>query len=139
MKQAFKFPNRILKNIKAYLEREKRETEEKIKRVESEDPFADTDRLSDNASSDTDVKEQYGHARVTALKRELERTLVKIRKALTRIGVGKYGFCTRCGKMIDTDRLSVMPAADLCIDCANGGNSKENNKKNNKKENTSKK
>ncbi|MBI4999343.1 TraR/DksA C4-type zinc finger protein [Candidatus Gottesmanbacteria bacterium] len=28
-----------------------------------------------------------------------------------------YGICERCGKMIDTDRLAVMPAAELCLEC----------------------
>lgn len=118
-KQPFRFPKQILVQIKKQLEWKRRKTEEEIKKIEKEDPFSDTDRLLDNASSDSDVKEQYGHARVTAIKRELERTLVRIKKTLARIGLGNYGFCEKCGKMIDTDRLAAMPTAELCIDCAN--------------------
>jgi len=117
-RQPFRFPENILNLVKKQLELKKKKTEEKIKIVEAEDPFSDADRLTDNASSDSDVKEQCGHARATAVKRELERTLVRIKKTLARIGLGRYGFCEKCGKMIDTDRLALMPTADLCIKCA---------------------
>lgn len=113
-----KFPLSLLKPLKRYLEERKKETEKKLVDLEAEDPFSDTDRLNDNAASDTDVKEQVGHQRVEAIKLELSRNLVRIKKALTKIGVGKYGLCEKCGKMIDTDRLSVVPTAELCIVCA---------------------
>lgn len=108
----------VLGPIKRYLEERKKATEKKLVDLEAEDPFSDTERLNDNAASDSDVKEQVGHQRVEAIKLELSRNLVRIKKALTKIGVGKYGLCEKCGKMIDTDRLSVVPTAELCIVCA---------------------
>ena len=113
-----RFPARLLRPLKTYLEERKRETEKKLVNLDAEDPFSDTDRLVDNAASDTDVKEQIGHQRVEAIKGELNKSLVRIKKTLTRIGVGKYGVCEKCGKMIDTERLAAFPTADLCIDCA---------------------
>ncbi len=113
----FKFPINILRPIEEHLKKQKVATEKKMVELSSEDPFEDTDRLIDNASIDTEVKEQIGHERIEAIKLELSRNLVRIRKALTKIKIGKYGICERCGKMIDTDRLAVMPTAELCLDC----------------------
>lgn len=113
----FRFPINILKPIEKHLVRQKKDTEKKIASLEKEDPFIDTDRLIDNAATDTEVKEQVGHQRIEAIKLELSKNLVRIRKALTKIKIGKYGICERCGKMIDTDRLAVMPAAELCLVC----------------------
>jgi len=82
------------------------------------DPFADPSRVIDNAAPDTDAEEQFGHQRVSAIKMRIDRQLIQVRKALARIKIGKYGICESCGKMIDTDRLMVMPEATLCAECA---------------------
>lgn len=114
----FKFPGSVLQKIKKYLLFRKKETEKKLDSLKKEDPFNDPDRLVDNAAIDTEVKEQMGHERVEAIKNELEKTLAAIKKNLAKIGIGKYGFCEKCHKMIETDRLSVYPLADKCADCA---------------------
>lgn len=113
----FKFPINLLKPIENFLKKEKEETERNIADLVKEDPFSDTDRLTDNAAIDTEVKEQVGHERAEALKLEMSKNLVRIRKALTKIKIGNYGTCEKCGKMIDTDRLAVMPTAELCLEC----------------------
>ncbi|MDP3998220.1 MAG: TraR/DksA C4-type zinc finger protein [bacterium] len=113
-----KFPTHLLKQLKRYLEERKKDTEKKLAVLETEDPFSDTDRLNDNAASDTEVKEQIGHQRVEAIMAELSRNLVRIKKAMAKIGLGKYGVCEKCKKMIDTERLSAVPTAELCIVCA---------------------
>ena len=84
------------------------------KEIEKEDPFADTDRVIDNASPDTEAAEQFGHARASAIRKELQRKIIQTRKAWTRIKIGKYGICEDCGLLIDTDRLMVYPEATLC-------------------------
>lgn len=113
----FKFPINLLKPIESFLKQEKANTEKEMVQLSTEDPFNDTDRLMDNASIDTEVKEQVGHERIEAIKLELSRNLVRIRKALTKIKIGKYGTCEKCGKIIDTDRLAVMPTAEFCLEC----------------------
>ena len=113
----FKFPQAVLNQIKRYLLFRQKETEKKIEILKKEDPFADPDRLVDNAAIDTEVKEQVGHERTEVLKKELEKTLAAIKKALAKIGIGRYGFCDNCGKLIDTKRLSVYPLADKCAEC----------------------
>lgn len=117
MKNPISFPSNVLKPIFKFLKREEKQLEERKKVLEKEDPFADSSRLTDNASPDTDASEQFGHSRVEAMKREIDRRLIEIKKALTLIKIGKYGTCQDCGKMIDTDRLMVKPEAILCINC----------------------
>ena len=97
-----------------------REEKKLVKRKEGlsrEDPFADTSRVVDNAAIDTDAAEQAGHARIDALKKETSRRLIQVHKALTRLKVGKYGTCEKCGAMIDTDRLMIKPESTTCINC----------------------
>jgi DnaK suppressor protein len=87
------------------------------KEIEKEDPFQDTARVTDNAAPDTEAEEQFGHARTSALKREIDRKIIQTRKALTMIKVGRYGICEDCGEMIDTDRLMIYPEATRCVKC----------------------
>lgn len=115
----FKFPSVVLEKIKKYLLFRKKETEKKIETFKKEDPFNDTERLIDNAAIDTEVKEQVGHERIEVLKKEMEKTLASIKKALAKVGLGRYGFCERCGKMIDTARLTIHPLAERCTECEN--------------------
>ena len=117
MKAKISFPASVLKPIKQFLHLEAKKLEERKRVLEKEDPFADTRRLTDNAAPDSDAAEQFGHARVEAMKKEIDRRLIDIRKALTKIKIGKYGICEKCGKMIDTDRLMMKPEATLCIEC----------------------
>ncbi|MCX6726077.1 MAG: TraR/DksA C4-type zinc finger protein [Candidatus Shapirobacteria bacterium] len=111
------FPLKILKPISDFLSREMARLENKKKAIAKEDPFLDTRRISDNASPDTDVVEQIGHERVKALENQVNRKLIQIKKALARIKIGKYGICEKCGKMIDTDRLMVLPETIVCVNC----------------------
>jgi RNA polymerase-binding transcription factor DksA len=108
------FPASLLSPV-ANLLRGRLKTLEKRKEVISkEDPFRDTDRVNDNAAPDIEADEQFGHARTSAIKTEMGRGIIQIRKALTRIKLGKYGICEVCGNMIDTDRLMIYPEATLC-------------------------
>ena len=113
-----KFPLRVLEPIQNHLKNQEKKLRSRKKELEKEDPFNNTDRLMDNAASDTDAAEGVGHERVSALKREIDKSLIRIRKTLTRIKLGRYGLCSKCGKMIDTDRLAINPTADLCVKCA---------------------
>lgn len=111
------FPSQLLKPLVAYLKDERKklkETKEKLKKV---DPFIVGNRDDDN-SVDADVAENVEHDRASAMRHQVSKSLVAIRKTLTRIKLGKYGICANCGKMIDTDRLAVTPTTDMCLSCA---------------------
>lgn len=115
-KNLFTFPIDVLNSLKKFAIDRQKDIENKIRRIEKEDPFKDTDRLNDNLA-DEDVKEQIDHDRVLAIKKELTKNLEEIRIALKKIDSGKYGFCEKCGKLIDTARLEVYPFAQYCLAC----------------------
>ncbi len=109
-----RFPASVLAPVAGFLTARLKLMEKRKKAISKEDPFRDTARVDDNAAPDIEADEQFGHARTSALKTEISKRIVQIRKALTRIKIGKYGICDECGQMIDTDRLIAYPEATLC-------------------------
>lgn len=45
------------------------------------------------------------------------KALHEIDEAIRKIKEGTYGICEECGEEISEKRLSILPAATLCIDC----------------------
>lgn len=111
-----RFPLTALRPIWRYLKREEKKWEKRKVEIKKEDPFADTSRLGDNAP-ETDAAEQFGHARVSALILEINKNLIRVRKTLARIKMGRYGICKGCQKMIDTERLAADPTVEYCLKC----------------------
>lgn len=47
------------------------------------------------------------------------RTSVKeVQHAIERLNNGTYGECEKCAETINSERLEALPAAPLCINCA---------------------
>jgi DnaK suppressor protein len=111
------FPKNLLKPVSDFLTKKLADLRINRKKISTEDPFNDTTRDLDNAATDTEAEEQFGHARVSAIKSELNSKARQIKKALARVKKGKYGICEDCGKMIDTDRLAIYPEATKCVKC----------------------
>lgn len=116
-REQVKFPRNLLAPVGRFLQSRIAMLEKRKKDIETEDPFNDFGRISDNASPDTDAAEQFGHARSSAIRKEIDRKIIQTKKALSRVKIGKYGICEDCGKMIDTDRLIAFPEATLCASC----------------------
>jgi RNA polymerase-binding transcription factor DksA len=114
------FPEEILKKAQIHLSEEEQRLETRIRELVAQDPFSDPARATDNAASDTEASEESDHDRVDALINQMREQLVSVRQALARISENTYGFCTSCGVMIDRDRLTVLPAATLCLTCEAG-------------------
>ncbi len=112
--QGLRFPASVLIPVGQFLTARLKLLEKRKKEISKEDPFKDTSRVSDNAAPDIEADEQFGHARTSAINKEISRGMIQIRKALTRVRIGKYGICEECGQMIDTDRLIAFPEATLC-------------------------
>ena len=110
-------PARLLAPIKVFLEKEIVKWKKTEKRIKDDDPFMDENRTVNN-SQEEDVDEQLGRFASEVKSSFVKKQLVQLRKAMTRIKLGKYGICEKCGKMIDTDRLTIRPETTLCIDCA---------------------
>jgi DnaK suppressor protein len=111
------FPAKLIAPVGKFLQARLKQLQKRKKEIAEEDPFENTSRLIDNASPDADAAEQFGHARTSAIKDQIDKRIIQTRKALTRVKIGKYGICEDCGKMIDTDRLMVYPEATLCASC----------------------
>ena len=108
------FPASVLTPIANFLSARLHTLEKRKKEISKEDPFADVSRVDDNAAPDTEADEQFGHARTSAINKEISKSIINIRKALTQIKLGKYGICEECGELIDTERLIANPTATLC-------------------------
>jgi len=111
------FPAKVLSPVRHFLINEEKKLLQKMKLLKTEDPFNNESRVNDNASPDTDAREQMDHIKNKAIEQAMRRKLIQIRKALARIKIGKYGVCERCGRMIDTERLMIYPETTLCIHC----------------------
>lgn len=108
------FPASVMKPIANFLSARLHTLEKRKKAISKEDPFTDRDRVDDNAATDIEADEQFGHARSSAIQKEISKNIIMVRKALSRIKLGKYGICEECGQLIDTDRLIAFPEATLC-------------------------
>src|SRR3990167_4674762 len=111
------FPTSLLKPVSDFLYQNLKLWEKRKVQLKKEDPFSTPGRVLDNASPDTEAEEQFGHAKNLAIRIQLDRKIIQIRRALARIKIGKYGICENCGSMIDTDRLMVYPEATFCVKC----------------------
>jgi RNA polymerase-binding transcription factor DksA len=85
-----------------FLEKQKGRIERRIQKYK--DPVRIKDELlSGKTSPYTDYKQEK-------LVPILEKTLQKIRN-------GDYGICENCGQIIEEQRLKLVPAAELCMNC----------------------
>lgn len=105
-----------LQNVKRLLLGKKKQVERELESLKKDDPYLVEDRLISNEPA-TDAQEYEGHERIMAQTAILNRLLAQIKKALSRIGIGKYGKCERCAKVIELERLKAFPAATLCLKC----------------------
>ncbi|HLE48552.1 MAG TPA: TraR/DksA family transcriptional regulator [Patescibacteria group bacterium] len=110
-------PSKLLDPVAKFLKSSLKNLENRKKTISKEDPFKNTSRLSDNASPDADAEEQFGHARTSAIKEQLDKKIIQTKKALSMIKIGRYGICEDCKKFIDTDRLMAYPEATYCASC----------------------
>jgi len=117
MAKKLKYPAEVLQPVKSHLTSKLSGLERQKKDLVKSDPFEDKNRVLDNAAVDADAAEQVGHMEASVLKRSVERSIIQVRKALARIKLGRYGVCEKCGQMIDTDRLMVMPEITICLSC----------------------
>ena len=94
-------------------------------RKEIEEQGGDPD--SDDASIDVERGfADSGHstaerARMLSVMKALRANLRWVQRALSKIELGTYGTCERCGNPITIERLDALPWAILCIGCARLG------------------
>ncbi|NOY15174.1 MAG: hypothetical protein GXP43_03060 [bacterium] len=111
-----RYPVKILKPLEEYLRAQREELVHQLEELEASDPYNQPDRANENEVGE-DSYESNEHDQVVALKNQIVTSLKQLDETLERIEKGRYGFCQKCGKMINTDRLAVNPVASLCIEC----------------------
>ena len=94
---------------------EEKKIRNQLQALKSSDPFSDPEHAIDNASADTDAREEIGHLTVEAESEDLQKRLQLIIVALKRIEKGTYGICIRTGKKIPKARLLLVPEADSVV------------------------
>lgn len=109
-----------LDKIRKVLLRQQKKVEEDIKSLEKDDPVMNSGTM-ETSEPGTDSWLADVHSRAVAIKIGLQGMLHNTKKALEKMRSGKYGKCENCGKMIEAERLEVVPAATLCISCSKKG------------------
>jgi DnaK suppressor protein len=83
---------------------------------DSDDASIDVERgFADSAHSTAE------RARMIAVMKALRANLRWVSRALTKMDLGTYGTCERCGNEIPIERLEALPWAILCVECARKG------------------
>lgn len=117
MNKDLKFPKSLLKPVGDFLKQKLSLLRLNRRKIVADDPFNDKTRDLNSAAIDTEAEEKFEHARILAIRQELNSRARQIKSALSRVDKGQYGLCEVCGKMIDTDRLAVFPEATKCVKC----------------------
>ncbi|MFB3738309.1 MAG: TraR/DksA family transcriptional regulator [Candidatus Velamenicoccus archaeovorus] len=109
-----------LRELRASLEEQRhhlrKEIEEHGGDPESDDAAFDIERgFADSAHSTAE------RARLLSVLKALRSNYRLVDRALTKMDLGTYGICERCGQPISIERLEALPWAILCIDCKQKG------------------
>ena len=84
--------------------------------ADSDDAAIDVERgFADSAQSTAE------RARTLSVMKALRANLRWVNRALTKMDLGTYGVCERCGQPIAIERLEALPWAILCIECKRKG------------------
>ena len=73
---------------------------------------------SHSGDSAEQAQERENDEVVDAIGNETAQSIRVIQAALARIDDGTYGLCENCGEDIAPARLSAVPEATRCVDCA---------------------
>ncbi len=98
-------------NEKEKLEQERRQIRDELAHLR-ELMQAEVDVEPDEG--DAEIFEREKNAALIAV---LESKLQDVDAALRSIDKGRYGFCERCNRPIEPERLEVKPDATLCLNC----------------------
>lgn len=81
---------------------------------------SETESLGELSSSDQHMAdigtETFEREKDLSILEQVEAELADVEHALRRLDDGTYGTCEACGKVIDGDRLEVLPAARFCLE-----------------------
>lgn len=105
-----------VKELRDVLEQELNELEERNKeKVNEMEHPGDTDTFH---GDEADQATYLEHSSRLLRLRDRDRKLInKIQKTIAKFNNGTYGTCSACGIDIPYERLKLRPVAELCIEC----------------------
>ena len=113
---------KILKQLKEKLEKEKALIEKELASFASKNPDVKGDwktKFPDYNVEDIEERANAVEEFITrvSMEKNLELKLKRIDLALEKVKKDEYGICEKCGKAISQKRLSVCPDAKMCGKC----------------------
>ncbi len=119
--------DKLLKQLKQQLQKEKEEIIEELKTFAKEDENieGDWDSLYPDYNQgdaggeviENEAMEVEEYSSRLPVEHSLELKLKAINLALKKMEEGNYGICERCQEPINKERLKAYPAARTCVDC----------------------
>ncbi len=109
-----------LRELRAALE-EQRDNLRKEIEVQGGDPDSDDAAIDVERGFADSAHATAERARMLSVMKALRANLRWVDRALTKMELGTYGVCERCGQAIGIERLEALPWAILCIDCKRKG------------------
>uniref|UniRef100_A0A7C4TJG0 Zinc finger DksA/TraR C4-type domain-containing protein n=1 Tax=candidate division WWE3 bacterium TaxID=2053526 RepID=A0A7C4TJG0_UNCKA len=111
-------PQDLLNELKTKLEAKKLAFEKELALLTAEDSYQDLSRADGNSEDADEAYEDLAHEESQIKLSELNKSLGRVEKALSRLATGDYGKCEVCSAQIDAARLKVYPEASTCIEHA---------------------
>jgi DnaK suppressor protein len=120
-------PKEFIEAIRKRLLSKDEKLRESQKLLVSEDPYMQRGRSEGNAENmDEAILEDYQKIVNDESRSIVQRLRIQIRRALSAMKIGKYGYCEVCGKSIDKARLEAYPEATTCVECSQTKSDAEN-------------
>lgn len=105
-----------LKTIEEQLTFRKQQLEDQLRSLKADDPIS-CEMVIVPSELGTDSWEAEVHAKTVVACHSLDTIYQNVKKSLQKIKSGTYGTCERCGKLIEQERLEVLPTAAHCTLC----------------------
>lgn len=119
---ARKLAKSTVNRFKEQLRSERARLEAIIAELEEEREQARNNETASERNPDIDSVDggtmAFEYEKELALVQNAQNLLDKVAHAETAIARGKYGVCEVCGESIPVARLSVLPYATTCVECA---------------------
>ncbi len=109
----------FLDTTKGKLQKKDKELKQEHNRLVAEDPYLQEGRDMDNSNEMDEAILEDVEKEITDLELDfVTKFRLQVKKALSRLNIGKYGICETCGTPIEKARLDFYPQATLCLSCS---------------------
>ena len=104
---------KLVEQCKQKLEQQRAALEKEINELKRQLSGERENFAEEEERAQADVERLEKEARLESLTREKNH----VEHTLKKVSDGKFGVCEKCGGEIDTERLTLLPTACLCMKC----------------------